>query len=187
MCECASISPGSSVRPGRSITRASLGMETWSAGPARSMRSPRMSTTQPVWVSSVVPSNTRSGLRRIGLAGSAAASTGTAPRKMAKASSELFMVPPLGRRALLTPSLGPALFIGDLGEVEIHAALGALAGLAALGRPEGKLAPTIRTLEMKLGPLFALLRALIPIHAPAGRRQDEDDAAEDDEGHGRLR
>ena len=66
-----------SVAPGSSTTFASLGTVTSSAGPAAAIFSPRTSTTQPACGVAVAPSNTRSGLRRIG---ASAASADAKPR-----------------------------------------------------------------------------------------------------------
>src|SRR5438034_1307341 len=45
-CECASMSPGISVSPGRSMDSAPAGIRTAAAGPAESIFSPRTTTTQ---------------------------------------------------------------------------------------------------------------------------------------------
>src|SRR5688572_14829000 len=68
-CEWASMRPGMSVRPGRSMTSASAGAATCDAGPTASIRSPRTSTTTPSRSPGPTPSKTRAGRRRMARGG----------------------------------------------------------------------------------------------------------------------
>ena len=96
-CECRSISPGMSVAPGRSITRAVRGAFTAAGVPTATIRSPRTSTTTPVRGASAVPSQTRSGRSRTTAAESArgacarAAGTNAAASAATRSAMELFM------------------------------------------------------------------------------------------------
>ena len=59
MCVCASINPGSTVAPLRSITRAPAGIRTRPSGPTSVMRSPDTSTTCFVSICPLLLSNSR--------------------------------------------------------------------------------------------------------------------------------
>src|SRR5258708_17849802 len=65
MCECASISPGRRVIPGRSIGVVPGGTATLAGGPTAAILSPETRTTQPSCVALLVASNTRCGRRRM--------------------------------------------------------------------------------------------------------------------------
>src|SRR5260221_6105591 len=90
MCECASIRPGSSVIPGRSVVVVPGGTATLAAGLAAAIFSPETRTTQPSCVLVLTASNTRCGRRRMffgagGVAGGAA-HTGANVASMPKAT-----------------------------------------------------------------------------------------------------
>src|SRR6185436_1807618 len=93
MCECASMRPGSSVIPGKSIVAAPDGTRTSDADPAAAILSPVTTTTHPACVS--LPSNTRSARRTtLSAASAATAKKRTAANARNRRISADYLAPP---------------------------------------------------------------------------------------------